>query len=206
LEVWIARGFRDGLRFGIGGDGHDAIRINPSLMFSSSANTIISNPDIMGPYYPIRVNYLYLGSVETLEALPPDFNDTDDLDFGVSDGQLSRWTPSGDLALPEDPRGLFWTRYNDTGTTLIPGVQQIANESPEWTTSSFLTIGNLAQHLFSDFAYVPSEILYSATVAVPHCSNVRLEQGQSLPNELCSGNGNVTNDDADLDIGFIGTR
>ncbi len=37
-------------------------------------------------------------------------------------------------------------------------------------------------------------------------SNVRLEQGQSLPNELCSGNGNVTNDDADLDIGFIGTR
>jgi hypothetical protein len=206
LEVWIARGFRDGLRLGVGGDGNDAVRINPSLMFSSSADSSISNPELIGSYYPRRVNYICLGCVEILEEPPPDFNDTDDVDFGISDGRLTQWTPSADLALPESSRGLFWTRVNDSGTTTITGVQQIVNESVEWTTSSFPTIGTLVQHLFSDVTYIPGEILYSATGAVPYCSNVTLENGNSLPDELCGGDANVTNDDADLDIGFIGTR
>lgn len=173
-------------------------------MFDENTYIVASNSEKLGSYYPFRVGYLCTTCVETLETPPPDFNDSDDVDFGITGGQLTQWTPSADLALPEGSRGLFWTRYNDTVATPIPGVQHISNANPEWTTSSLLTIDDLVQHLFTDSAYQEDEKLYEATGIVPHCSNVGLEQGQNLPDEC--GDGSVTDDDADLDIGFIGIR
>lgn len=157
---------------------------------------------------------LGLDSVEVLEAPPVDFNDEAavggeyraDQDFGIGKSELTTFTPIGEIILSEtvgtNYRGLFWTRENPE--VPIEGVQEIFVPFPEWTTSTFSTTSELIQHMFTtDAVYVQNQI-YVGTA--PHCTNVFFETGANLPDALCGNDANVANDDADLDIGFIGDR
>jgi hypothetical protein len=205
LEVFIARGFRDGQRNGIGGDGGDSIRVNPALMFASP--TLNTHIEYIGEYYPIRTGYVCWTCVEVLEQPPPDFEDNipvgtetrNDMDFGILEGQLGILNPSGDISLVEGERGLFWTRQNPP----TEGVQDIFNTGPEWTTSTFANSQVLVNHLFNDPVYQDGIPLYMEGYPQPHCANIELQIGENLPiTGLCE----LVNDDSDLDIGFIGQR
>jgi len=199
LEIFIARGFRDGLREQIGGDGGDSIRINPNLMFTSAVVAVHLTE--LGPYYPIRVGYTGTDSIEILESSPADFNDNDDIDFGIYEGDLNSFTPLGDITRPEGERGIFWTRQNNSVSPPISGVQILDIIFPEWPQYTFPTDNDLINHLFADPTYSLQQLYIGSA---PYCSNVFLETGQNFPEELCGGDGTVSNDDADLDIGIIG--
>lgn len=154
----------------------------------------------LGPYYPVRVDYIGLGVTDIVETIPADFNDNDDTDFGIYEGDLTQYLPAAEITRSEtSTRQLFWTRHNTTETPEVAGVQEILVAGAEWTISSIPYPVDLIEHLFSDAAY-ENGVLFEGTA--PHCTNVAFEDGDALP-EQC-GDGSVANDDADLDIGVIG--
>src|SRR5690606_19328514 len=127
LEVFIARGFRDGTRNQPNdGDGGDAIRINPMLMFVEDFDAFHGDDSILQPYYPIRVDYHFLGDRMLIESPPTDFVDNAimgdderiDTDYGLNESDLTLFLPAGEVVRSEwdgsstSIRSLFWTRAN----------------------------------------------------------------------------------------------
>ena len=216
LEVFIARGFRDGIRLGEG-DGKDAIRINPLLMFEITLADFHLDPSRIGPYYPYVTDYLYLGHVGLLETKPFDYEDSSiqqddegntderiDVDFGIQPDELGPFLPHAEVVRTEvtgtNYRGLFWTRANPTLPSPVVGVQLIDenNPGPEWTANTLVITQDLLWHLF---LWEPTIYSQSQTYigTAPYCSNVFMETGAMLPDEPC-GDRSVEQDDADLNI------
>jgi hypothetical protein len=212
LEVFMARGFRD---------FNDAIRINPSLMFTNdSLNQLV---DRMDSYYPIARRILGWDEFQyTLEEqIPFDFVDTEavpsesrrDTDFGIigsvspdshsGASELTLFMPAGDVPANEDRSLLFWTRFTPatSGETCPPtsdwrvGVQNICQSGPEWTESTFVEVSDLLNYLFAS----QPEVYQRGTTYVgsaPYCTNVYVDSLIST-DLICN---NIQQDDANWDI------
>jgi hypothetical protein len=130
IEMFIARGFRDG---GSSNDHYaDSIRINPLLMYTREIADIHTHP-FMRAFYPID----YFGDDGSpgplLENPPSDFDDSDDLDFGVTETDLNRWILQGDFyGVPSEFSGNtnLWTRKTDENEN---GIQVLDILGVEWT-------------------------------------------------------------------------
>jgi len=122
----------------------NAIRINPSLFFAESRQGEI-DANIQA-YYP----KIGGGSDKLYSSLPFDNDDSDDIDYGITDGMLDRWLPAGDIYGSEASEytcngknsALFWSRKLE-GCGAHPGVQRLDTPEAEWTANTLVTISNL---------------------------------------------------------------
>jgi hypothetical protein len=203
IEVFLARGFRDG--FESGGDGQDAIRINPLLMFNTAKVEKLRSLTLY--YYPIKSRKNNL--TDYYEYPPSDLNDDKDAsgrtdkDYGILNG-LSVWTPAGETPFEEEVGQRFWTRI---GSIFSPGIQNLGTNFPEWTPSSFPSVTILLDNLFYDIFEDPNNHFYTigrpyGIFSGPYCSNYPV----SGPRPSTCGNGAIINDDSGLDIRFKGVR